>query len=420
LLDQRSAGTAAKNELDYSLRSPALANALRQADTARPTVQGQGLSATAPSIVEALGAGILRDKGNKQLLAQDERARALRGEIQAGDMAAMQQELQQAQYQEEAKNEAARVLASAKLDAANKQQESTRQLAVDARSSKIAETAKEGKLVPMRNPVDNKIYQVRYNDKTGVGTLDGQVIENLSTWSTVEKTKPAASRTSGYSTPTTKERAKMSETSNAFGALSRLEGSFKDGYGTGKSEIPYLQKTKQRLARNMPFADALVDTSESVAAGSWFADYRREHELVQRHILFGSALTNTEKELWEGSNITENMSGPEIRRELMLQSELKRKAGAWERLEKQAAFGADNELVEANYPESSFGYVSESAFDERLLPALLAGKIKVIPDPKGMNLNNGPKKPEGVSYEVWFQIKPEDRQWIIDNPEDFK
>jgi hypothetical protein len=378
------------------------------------------LSATAPSIVEALGAGILRDKGNKQLLAQDERARALRGEIQAGDMAAMQQELQQAQHQEEAKNEAARVLASAKLDAANKQQESTKQLAIDARRSNIAETAKEGELVPMRNPADNKIYQVRYNDKTGVGTLDGQVIENLSTWSMVEKTKPAASRTSGYVKPTSKERKDMKEVSNSFGTLSRLESAFKDEYGTGAGEVPYLQGTKQKLARNIPLADKFFDTSESVDAGSWFADYGREHEMVQRHLLFGSALTKSEKEIWTGSNITPNMSGPEIRKELALQAELKRKAGVWDRLTAQAAYGADNEMVEANFPKSSFGYVSESAFDERLLPALLAGEITVMPDPKGLNLDNGPKKPEGISYEVWFQIKPEDRQWIIDNPEDFK
>ena len=51
----------------------------------------------------------------------------------------------------------------------------------------------------------------------------------------------------------------------------------------------------------------------NIEAQSWWADWQKFYEMVERHEFFGAALTPTERQAWEAANVGPEMGGPVIR-----------------------------------------------------------------------------------------------------------
>ena len=122
-----------------------------------------------------------------------------------------------------------------------------------------------------------------------------------------------------YNAPTTqKERAAFDKGAEDAVNMSGLLSSFKDEYAIEGLDVPFTGNITNMLGR----------ATEGIAPGdwsekaSWWSDYKRHAELVQRHGLFGSALTSTEQSEWQKATTGPNDGPIHVR----------------EKLEKQAAF----------------------------------------------------------------------------------
>lgn len=98
-------GRGAAGELEDLRDSPRQSRAQQMAQAELGGVEGQGLAATAPTAVEGLGVLAQQFAGNQQLADMQEQAKALRGDITAGQEAEMQAELQRQAFEQQQKRE---------------------------------------------------------------------------------------------------------------------------------------------------------------------------------------------------------------------------------------------------------------------------------------------------------------------------
>jgi hypothetical protein len=75
------------------------------------------------------------------------------------------------------------------------------------------------------------------------------------------------------------------------------------------------EEVKAVLARESPLLRKALGKDQEFA-DSWWADYRAEFENLERNKLFGSALTKSETELWNKSNLSRGLPDSEIRRRI--------------------------------------------------------------------------------------------------------
>jgi hypothetical protein len=68
--------------------------------------------------------------------------------------------------------------------------------------------------------------------------------------------------------------------------------------------------------------NGLVNNPGAVRAAEWWQEYRRHSELIERHGLFGAALTATEQAAWSRADINPNMAPDLIERNLQTRREI--------------------------------------------------------------------------------------------------
>ncbi len=93
--------------------------------------------------------------------------------------------------------------------------------------------------------------------------------------------------------------------------MQRMLNDFKDDYtqlwGPGpQSRLPL---TAARQGITVP----TTGKEGNIEAQSWWADWQKFYEMVERHEFFGAALTPTERQAWEAANVGPEMGGPVIR-----------------------------------------------------------------------------------------------------------
>ncbi len=158
-----------------------------------------------------------------------------------------------------------------------------------------------------------------------------------------EKSTPAID----YNLPKTRaEREKFEKGDTDAAALRNLQQSWKEEYlpppltgliGGGK--------IRNALANYMP----ILTDKNSEDAARWWKDYQRQAELVQRHEMFGSALTKSEQAAWEAANIDPSIADPET-----IKSALQKRANLAQKIAERQVFtalknGYDPELIESNF-----------------------------------------------------------------------
>jgi hypothetical protein len=89
-----------------------------------------------------------------------------------------------------------------------------------------------------------------------------------------------------------------------------------------------------------------MTTPEARQRAQWWQDYRRNSELLERHELFGAALTPTEQASWRAATIHPNMNAATIRESLRRQNEILT-TGIQNYRQSLAAAGYDEAAIDA-------------------------------------------------------------------------
>ena len=152
---------------------------------------------------------------------------------------------------------------------------------------------------------------------------------------TLGKTKP----------PTDKAMQTANDAVAGVENLKFITQSFDDSYAKGNrgkgSFIPFEGDLTNWIGRT-----ALGD-EKSKAQAEWWGAYQNLYELPQRNEMFGSALTDTEKQAWKDANIDPNMPADTIRNRLAtLQGIYQRNLN---RMAEQHAMVYDPEWVQQTY-----------------------------------------------------------------------
>ncbi|HXF55627.1 MAG TPA: hypothetical protein VNK52_16055 [Hyphomicrobiaceae bacterium] len=123
------------------------------------------------------------------------------------------------------------------------------------------------------------------------------------------------------------ETDKLRDEGTRFANLARDIAEFRPEYA---GYIPYTGNLAMAAGRNLPEGIVGQDTAR---AASWWQNYKRNSELVERHELFGAALTATEQAQWRAADINPDMQPEQIvrnleRRREILTSAMRRRADA--------------------------------------------------------------------------------------------
>lgn len=123
--------------------------------------------------------------------------------------------------------------------------------------------------------------------------------------------------------PTDTAMKEAARVTGAYDNLRTITGSFKDEYakgaGTG-SMIPYEGDLANWWGKRAWAGEATREQAE------WWSNYQNLYELPQRNEMFGSALTETEKQAWKDANIDPNMGAETIRNRLATLQTIAQKA----------------------------------------------------------------------------------------------
>ena len=105
--------------------------------------------------------------------------------------------------------------------------------------------------------------------------------------------------------PTDQAIKLATEVTTAYDNITKIVGGFQDEFGKGKegtgSMIPFEGDIANWLGRKAAGSEA------DQAQANWWGLYQNLYELPQRNKMFGSALTETEKQAWKDANIDPNM-----------------------------------------------------------------------------------------------------------------
>lgn len=266
LLEMQSRGMSAQGELQDLQRGAAMANALRMSQAQMPGVQGRGASAEAPSGWNALATVLERRKGQNQLNAMQEQARALRGEVAEGQRAGLER------------------------------QDALSQREFDYRmSQEAARTAREEQARKERFAHEIELEKLRQKGR-------------------LSKAKEKANQ-SPYSKLSGKQQSEVEDMGSMLRTAQNILGGFKEGYGADKVKImgkevdaPGLTRFKNWAAGSMPM---LTDEDEEARA-AWWRGYKKFFELPEVKEGFGSQFTRSEMKRWDAANIHPDMDDKTI------------------------------------------------------------------------------------------------------------
>ncbi|MFT3818306.1 MAG: hypothetical protein QM750_11840 [Rubrivivax sp.] len=210
------------------------------------------------------------------------------------------------------------------LDQMRLQRDQQRDAETAANSKRIDERIRsEGaanRSVTMRgqNMVDARAREVDAPRGQFIQTPDGYMLADPRTGTVRPVTGPDGKPLQGASAgkpllpAALKQITEARDNASTMGALS---SSFKDDYG-GKGLFGL-------------GADAQLNASGVMGldpdAVEWWKRYRKQSELVERHSLFGAALTPHEQESWRGADISPGLNPKTIKRNLTTRAELAKK-----------------------------------------------------------------------------------------------
>lgn len=139
---------------------------------------------------------------------------------------------------------------------------------------------------------------------------------------------------------------KLRAEGSTFATVRRLGETFRDAYSMPGGIVA--GDVRNWIGRTLPEG---ATTPVAREAAQWWQDYKRNSELLERHELFGAALTGTEQAQWRQADINPNMEPGAIRRNLetrktILEGGLRRYANAliqagYDPAPIAAAFGLD-------------------------------------------------------------------------------
>lgn len=267
LLETQARGISAQQELQDMQRGSAMANALRMSQAQLGGVEGRGAAATGPSGWNAIATLLERQKGERQLNAMQEQAKALRGDIASGERAGLQRQSE---------------IAERDFDYRMAQEDARTQREEDARTARFAheieleKLRQKGRLTEARKKADKGLY----------GKMP------------------------------TKQQGEIESMGSMLRTAENILGGFKDGYGADKLKVmgqefdaPGLTKFKNWAAGSMPM---LTDEKEEERA-KWWRSYKKFFELPEVKEGFGSQFTRSEMKRWDAANIHENMDDKTLR-----------------------------------------------------------------------------------------------------------
>jgi hypothetical protein len=135
----------------------------------------------------------------------------------------------------------------------------------------------------------------------------------------------------------------ITEVRDNAATIARLEKSFKPDYG-GKGVLGFGADMQLSASGNMG-----VD-KESV---EWWKNYRKQAELIERHALFGAALTPNEQASWQSADIAPGMHPKVIERNLATRAALSKKVFE----------NARQDAIDAGHNERRVGAIADRNMD---------------------------------------------------------
>tara|TARA_R110002020_G_scaffold230092_5_gene440884 strand:+ start:7083 stop:8120 length:1038 start_codon:yes stop_codon:yes gene_type:complete len=174
--------------------------------------------------------------------------------------------------------------------------------------------------------------------------------------------KPSAAST-GFNKPTAKQQKEFEATAALTDNTNELVSSYRPEYAGGT--VPGGGSLSNYVSREAP----ILASDEMKAKQNWWANYKKQRELTERHELFGSALTATEQEQWRQATINPNMEDSQIQTSIntmqRLQNKIAKKAAG-----NAAIKGWDPEYIAYNFDveESPNGDVTTTEIDFSVTP----------------------------------------------------
>jgi hypothetical protein len=149
-----------------------------------------------------------------------------------------------------------------------------------------------------------------------------------------------------YRNFTAKNIQELNEQTNIASNMDVFANSFKDDYAR-------IAAPGGRDAANW-MASKGMGTENAEAAQQWWASWDRIYTLPVRNEMFGSALTDTEKEAWAKANISTDMTPAQIRSNLKIITDIKNKA--------MTKLGGN--LKAANFDPEAVDYIFGGGFEK--------------------------------------------------------
>lgn len=198
----------------------------------------------------------------------------------------------------------------------------TERTRVAERAEKALIDAGKGERVDRVNPDTNEPESIFQSNETGDLYRNGELLENSADWNEYKQPKGSggAGGSYGWRGPTAKQQKELQDAGVDIESISSVLNSFLPSYeGSG---LPLTGTIANFISREAPIASS----EDMKAKQAWWADYAKIYELEERHEMFGSALTSTEKEQWAKAAINPNMTAEQIAPKLAELQRLKDKA----------------------------------------------------------------------------------------------
>jgi hypothetical protein len=302
------------NQLTEALRSSAAAKG--QVESLTPQVAtAQALRGT-PADYEnpwaALGGMFDRMRGREEMTALQPQLAKARGDIAAGENAAA---LYNAQRQADQTTYDRSRAAAGDLTAAEAVDESKRRFALTQALAKRKQKFTEGKRddIKMQNLYTGEISSGAVG-ADGTFYIDGSPVSH-DEWAAYEAPKAAGSRSvnaAGFRAPTASQQTDIEEGGRAAHKIFKMSGNFSDEFANPAGGTPFAGDISNYLAAEAP----ILTTEAAEDRQKWWSDFKQMYELVERHGLFGAALTKPEIAQWRQATVTPNMSPKQIRAKL--------------------------------------------------------------------------------------------------------
>jgi hypothetical protein len=124
--------------------------------------------------------------------------------------------------------------------------------------------------------------------------------------------------------------------------VTRYATTYKDGYGGYGVGSEDLAQFEQQYAAKFPKSSG----EQRVAASNWWRDYKRNSEIIERHGLFGSALTASEQAQWSAADINPSLSDQAIKSSIERRNKIVReKAKRYVQLMRAEGYNEESVLI---------------------------------------------------------------------------